>query len=61
MKSEVFVFFFFLKVIPIISDAVKREDSDTLQKALLDISSSLRKALDVFSQIHGKYCVPCKC
>ncbi|XP_020731966.1 indoleamine 2,3-dioxygenase 1 [Odocoileus virginianus] len=41
-----------IKVIPIIFDAVKREDSDTLQKALLDISSSLRKALDVFSQIH---------
>ena len=54
------MFSFFLKVIPIIFDAVKREDSDTLQKALLDISSSLRKALDMFSQIHGKYCVPCK-
>lgn len=60
MKSEVFVFFFF-KVIPNIFDAVQREDTDTLQKALLDISSSLHKAREAFSQIHGKYCVPCKC
>ncbi|OWK00354.1 hypothetical protein Celaphus_00019361 [Cervus elaphus hippelaphus] len=44
-----------IKVIPIIFDAVKREDSDTLQRALLDVSSSLHKALDVFSQIHSKY------
>lgn len=61
MKSEVFVFFFFLKVIPSIFDAVQRKDSDTLQKALLEISSSLHKALEVFSQIHSKYRVPCKC
>lgn len=46
-----------IKVIPIIFDAVKREDSDTLQRALLDVSSSLHKALDVFSQIH-KYVNP---
>ncbi|KAM9670552.1 indoleamine 2,3-dioxygenase 1 [Dama dama] len=46
-----------IKVIPIIFDAVKREDSDTLQRALLDVSSSLHKALDVFSQIH-KYVDP---
>ncbi|KAI4529567.1 hypothetical protein MG293_020245 [Ovis ammon polii] len=50
-----------IKVIPNIFDAVQREDTDTLQKALLDISSSLRKAKKAFSQIHGKYCVPCKC
>nr|ACC96232.1 indoleamine 2,3-dioxygenase [Ovis aries] len=41
-----------IKVIPNIFDAVQREDTDTLQKALLDISSSLRKAKKAFSQIH---------
>lgn len=60
MKSEVFVFIF-LKVIPSIFDAVQRKDSDTLQKALLEISSSLQEALEAFSQIHSKYRVPCKC
>uniref|UniRef100_A0A4W2H8W9 Indoleamine 2,3-dioxygenase 1 n=1 Tax=Bos indicus x Bos taurus TaxID=30522 RepID=A0A4W2H8W9_BOBOX len=46
-----------IKVIPSIFDAVQRKDSDTLQKALLEISSSLHKALEVFSQIH-KYVDP---
>uniref|UniRef100_A0A8B9XEE4 Indoleamine 2,3-dioxygenase 1 n=1 Tax=Bos mutus grunniens TaxID=30521 RepID=A0A8B9XEE4_BOSMU len=41
-----------IKVIPSIFDAVQRKDSDTLQKALLEISSSLHKALEAFSQIH---------
>uniref|UniRef100_A0A8C6CYE1 Indoleamine 2,3-dioxygenase 1 n=1 Tax=Moschus moschiferus TaxID=68415 RepID=A0A8C6CYE1_MOSMO len=41
-----------IKVIPNIFNAVQREDSDTLHKALLDISSSLHKALEAFSHIH---------
>ncbi|XP_059992537.1 indoleamine 2,3-dioxygenase 1 [Lagenorhynchus albirostris] len=41
-----------IKVIPIIFNAVQREDPDTLRKALLDIASCLHKALDMFHQIH---------
>lgn len=51
-------FFFFLKVIPIIFNAIQREDPDTLQKALRDIASCLHKALEMFHQIHGKYYMP---
>ncbi|KAM9043106.1 LOW QUALITY PROTEIN: indoleamine 2,3-dioxygenase 1 [Megaptera novaeangliae] len=46
-----------IKVIPIIFNAIQREDPDTLQKALLDITSCLNKALEMFHQIHGKYYV----
>ncbi|XP_007178481.1 indoleamine 2,3-dioxygenase 1 [Balaenoptera acutorostrata] len=41
-----------IKVIPIIFNAIQREDPDTLQKALLDITSCLHKALAMFHQIH---------
>ncbi|XP_059942071.1 indoleamine 2,3-dioxygenase 1 [Mesoplodon densirostris] len=41
-----------IKVIPIIFNAIQREDPDTLQKALLDITSSLHRALEMFHQIH---------
>uniref|UniRef100_A0A2K6EUZ3 Indoleamine 2,3-dioxygenase 1 n=2 Tax=Propithecus coquereli TaxID=379532 RepID=A0A2K6EUZ3_PROCO len=41
-----------IKVIPIIFSAVQHQDQDTLQKALLDIVSSLKKALEAFHQIH---------
>ncbi|XP_036694362.1 indoleamine 2,3-dioxygenase 1 [Balaenoptera musculus] len=41
-----------IKVIPIIFNAIQREDPDTLQKALLDITSCLHKALEIFHQIH---------
>lgn len=48
----------FFKEIPIIFKAVQHQDQDTLQKALIDITSCLRNALEVFHQIHGKYCMP---
>ncbi|XP_059541325.1 indoleamine 2,3-dioxygenase 1 [Myotis daubentonii] len=41
-----------IKVIPTIFHAVQNQDRDTLQKALLDITSCLHKALEVFHQIH---------
>nr|KAF6368678.1 indoleamine 2,3-dioxygenase 1 [Myotis myotis] len=41
-----------IKVIPTIFKAVQNQDRDTLQKALLDITSCLQKALEVFHQIH---------
>ncbi|XP_045391729.1 indoleamine 2,3-dioxygenase 1 [Lemur catta] len=41
-----------IKVIPIIFSAVQHQDQDTLQQALLDVASSLKKALEVFHQIH---------
>ncbi|XP_061033384.1 indoleamine 2,3-dioxygenase 1 [Eubalaena glacialis] len=41
-----------IKVIPIIFNAVQREDPDTLQKALLDVTSCLHKAHEMFHQIH---------
>ncbi|XP_059765315.1 indoleamine 2,3-dioxygenase 1 [Balaenoptera ricei] len=41
-----------IKVIPIIFNAIQCEDPDTLQKALLDITSCLHKALEMFHQIH---------
>nr|XP_012632885.2 indoleamine 2,3-dioxygenase 1 [Microcebus murinus] len=41
-----------IKVIPIIFSAVQHQDEGTLQKALLDVASSLKKALDVFREIH---------
>ncbi|XP_024620725.1 indoleamine 2,3-dioxygenase 1 [Neophocaena asiaeorientalis asiaeorientalis] len=41
-----------IKVIPIIFNAIQREDPDTLQKALRDIASCLHKALEMFHQIH---------
>ncbi|XP_007455547.1 PREDICTED: indoleamine 2,3-dioxygenase 1 [Lipotes vexillifer] len=41
-----------IKVIPIIFNAIQREDPDALQKALLDITSCLHKALEMFHQIH---------
>ncbi|XP_029082332.1 indoleamine 2,3-dioxygenase 1 isoform X1 [Monodon monoceros] len=41
-----------IKVIPIIFNAIQREDPDTLQKALLDIASCLHKVLEMFHQIH---------
>lgn len=41
-----------IKVIPTIFKAVQNQDRDTLQKALLDITSCLKKALEVFHQIH---------
>ncbi|TEA39229.1 hypothetical protein DBR06_SOUSAS7610061, partial [Sousa chinensis] len=41
-----------IKVIPIIFNAIQREDPDTLRKALLDIASCLHKALEIFHQIH---------
>ncbi|XP_068388152.1 indoleamine 2,3-dioxygenase 1 [Eschrichtius robustus] len=41
-----------IKVIPIIFNAIQREDPDTLQRALLDITSCLHKALAMFHQIH---------
>eukprot|EP00069_Balaena_mysticetus_P008932 bmy_06098T0 len=44
-----------IKVIPIIFNAIQREDPDTLQKALLDVTSCLHKAHETFHQIHGKY------
>lgn len=42
-------------MIPTLFNAIQCEDLDALQKALLDITSSLHKALEVFHQIHGKY------
>lgn len=48
----------FLKVIPTILNAVQDQEQDTLQKALLDVTSCLHEALEVFHQIHGKYCMP---
>ncbi|XP_057552950.1 indoleamine 2,3-dioxygenase 1 [Hippopotamus amphibius kiboko] len=41
-----------IKVIPTIFNAVQREDPDTLQKALLEVTSCLHKALEAFHQIH---------
>lgn len=41
-----------IKEIPIIFKAVQHQDQDTLQKALIDITSCLRNALEVFHQIH---------
>ncbi|KAK2492814.1 hypothetical protein MC885_004780 [Smutsia gigantea] len=41
-----------IKVIPVIFSAIKHEDHDTLEKALLEITSCLRKALRVFHQMH---------
>ncbi|ELK28840.1 Indoleamine 2,3-dioxygenase 1 [Myotis davidii] len=41
-----------IKVIPTIFKAVQNQDRDTLQKALRDITSCLKKALEVFHQIH---------
>lgn len=41
-----------IKEIPIIFNAVQHQDQDTLQKALVDITSCLHKALEVFHQIH---------
>uniref|UniRef100_A0A8C8YUJ8 Indoleamine 2,3-dioxygenase 1 n=1 Tax=Prolemur simus TaxID=1328070 RepID=A0A8C8YUJ8_PROSS len=41
-----------IKVIPIIFSAVQHQDQDTLQQALLDVAASLKKALEVFHQIH---------
>uniref|UniRef100_A0A8D0V5M7 Indoleamine 2,3-dioxygenase 1 n=1 Tax=Sus scrofa TaxID=9823 RepID=A0A8D0V5M7_PIG len=41
-----------IKVIPTLFNAIQCEDLDALQKALLDITSSLHKALEVFHQIH---------
>lgn len=46
-----------IKVIPMILKAVQNKDQDTLQKALLEITGCLSKALDVFHQIH-KYVDP---
>lgn len=51
--------FFFFKVIPTIFKAVQNQDRDTLQKALHDITCCLKKALEVFHQIHGKYFMQC--
>ncbi|KAB1257758.1 Indoleamine 2; 3-dioxygenase 1 [Camelus dromedarius] len=47
-----------IKVIPIIFKAVQCEDSETLQDALREIASCLKRALERFHQIHGKYCMP---
>lgn len=41
-----------IKVIPTIFKAVQNQDRDTLQKALHDITCCLKKALEVFHQIH---------
>lgn len=41
-----------IKVIPTIFNAVQHREQDTLQEALLDITSCLREALKVFHQIH---------
>ncbi|XP_027795169.2 indoleamine 2,3-dioxygenase 1 [Marmota flaviventris] len=41
-----------IKAIPIILSAVKQQDQDTLQKALLDVVFSLKEALRVFQEIH---------
>lgn len=41
-----------IKVIPTILNAVQDQEQDTLQKALLDVTSCLHEALEVFRQIH---------
>ncbi|XP_047406211.1 indoleamine 2,3-dioxygenase 1 isoform X3 [Sciurus carolinensis] len=41
-----------IKAIPIILSAMKRQDQDSLQKALLDVVFSLKEALTVFQEIH---------
>ncbi|KAM5278512.1 indoleamine 2,3-dioxygenase 1 [Hipposideros larvatus] len=41
-----------IKVIPTIFNAVQHQEQDTLKKALSDITSCLKKALEVFHQIH---------
>ncbi|XP_016051123.1 PREDICTED: indoleamine 2,3-dioxygenase 1 [Miniopterus natalensis] len=46
-----------IKIIPTIFNAVQRQDGDTLQKALLDITNCLHRALEVFHEIH-KYVDP---
>lgn len=48
-----------IKVIPTLFNAIQCEDLDALQKALLDITSSLHKALEVFHQIHVGKATPC--
>ncbi|XP_070263495.1 indoleamine 2,3-dioxygenase 1 [Myotis yumanensis] len=46
-----------IKVIPTIFKAVQNQDQDTLKKALSDITSCLRKTVEVFHRIH-KYVDP---
>lgn len=41
-----------IKVIPTILNAVQDQEKDTLEKALLDVTSCLHEALEVFHQIH---------